>query len=261
MKNKLLLIIIGLYTASTASALFDLNIKNPYEDAYYSEDGTSQKKIYLPPKDRIYRDENGEYFYGPLKVNDQKQESGGSGGFLVKYFQLNSNQLEAIDAQLALDSISSTAKKNMIQWGGGGYWHAGPNFYFGGSGAGGMVSSGTGSNRLKYMMGYGGIDFYILIPIGSPNFNLIAGSLIGVGGISMESKTINTYNKSFWVIEPKAGLQIIFSKSFAMRILASYMYSEDMDSEVKGTLANVDFDTKMALRNYCLSVVFDWGRF
>lgn len=253
-------------------SFFDFHMSPEYETPYYASDDNTPPspqtddmgkiKIYLPAQEKIFKDEHGPYFY--IMAKHPRIKTGGSGGFMIRSMGLNSVQTDALNAQWLQDNPGSTvtAKDSVVLWGGGGYWHASGNFYFGGAGSGGIVTMGSGSNRLKFSLGYGGIDFLILVPIGSEDFNFFMGSLIGAGGLEMESKTTNKYRKSFWIVEPKAGVQINFAKFFAMRLMASYLYSQDIDSQIEGTLAtSVNFDNDLSLRNMMYSIVFEWGTF
>ncbi len=266
--RRIYLAFIFLILCTFAFPLFDFNYAGqnfePNEDEgnlepNYPHQGTGQK-IYLPPAEKIYKDEHGQYFYFGAKR--KRLDMGGSGGFFIESLGLNSSQKNDLLAQIAFSGgITGNMAESFPLFGGGGYWHANKNFYLGCRGAGGVMTVGTGSNRLKYSIGYGGMDFLVLIPFGGEDFNVVLGCLVGAGGLEMDSKGTAKYRKTFWLLEPKAGLQINVTKFFAIRALASYLYSQDINSEVEGALANVGFDEDMSLRNYTLGLSFEWGLF
>lgn len=246
---------------------------NPFNEAEYDQDALDQyqgqiirKKIYLPERDKIYRDENGKFFYMEVarKRPRRQPRSGGSGGFSIKSLALNDDQKEVINQQiLQVSSLITTNAKpqdQIILFGGGGYWHASKYVYFGGQGTGGQMVIGKGSDRVKFSIGYGGIDFMVFVPIGDGNLTFFIGSLLGAGGLELESQAMNKYQQAFWIAAPSFGTQINFTRHFAMRLKAAYLYSEPIDSSTEGSLANVDFEL-LALRNYNYSITFEWGFF
>jgi hypothetical protein len=281
--KKLALLLTTSFLLSSAFAFFDFYAPpmigmNHYEDddgyggdpeQYMQE--PMERKVYLPSKDKIYRDQNGRYIMVeniPPRQNKKgnyrrrkHRNDGGGGGLHLGYMPLSTTQFAALNTQAAADSVELFTNKNMVFIGGGGYWHASKNLYIGGAGKGGFLSTGKGSDRASLGIGYGGVDFNILIPIGIPEFNVVAGALFGAGGLSFESKT-NTYSKAFWVLEPKAGVQINFSKHFAMRGLVTLFMTQDIEVETTGTLdSSIDFDSDLTFNNLTATIQFEWGLF
>ncbi|HAR63560.1 MAG: hypothetical protein DKM50_08980 [Candidatus Margulisiibacteriota bacterium] len=233
-------------------------IENPINTQQGAEDNH-----YLLPRDSV-ANKNQEsniipsaYFEHTSWLDNRRKENG---ELFMKYVPLQSFQKSLINEQFTANCVPSFKNSSIIFLGIGGYQLIGKNFYFGGAASGGYMETGYSDKKGSLFIFYGGLDFLYQIPMGIPACSLFCGSLIGAGKLNLLSEK-NMYSKLFWVIEPKTGIQFIFNNEVAIRLSGSYLLSQDISSDRKGSFIADDFESGLRLRNLVYSLSFNWGDF